>query len=114
MELVTLTPTDLPIAADDTTDGAEPPLRIQEVADQVGLTTRSIRYYEEIGLLPDGEARMAGSHRLYEQADLDRLLDAMRLKSRLAVSLDELKELLAAEDARAALRHELSRAAFEP
>jgi len=89
-------------------------LRIGDLARLAGTTARTIRYYEEIGLLPDGGARMAGSHRLYDKADLDRLLDVMRLKSLLGVSLDELKELIAAEDARAALRSELSRGDVEP
>jgi DNA-binding transcriptional MerR regulator len=84
-------------------------LRIGDLARLAGTTARTIRYYEEIGLLPDGGARMAGSHRLYDDADLERLREVMRLKSLLGVSLDELKELIAAEDARAHLRSELSR-----
>jgi len=89
-------------------------LRIGDLARLAGTTARTIRYYEEIGLLPDGGARMAGSHRLYDEADLERLLEVMRLKSLLGVSLDELKELIAAEDARAALRTELRRDDVEP
>ncbi len=89
-------------------------LRIGDLARLAGTTARTIRYYEEIGLLPDAGARMAGSHRLYEEADLERLLEVMRLKSLLGVSLDELKELIAAEDARAALRSELRRDDVEP
>ena len=42
-------------------------IRIGEVAERVGITPRTIRYYEEIGLLPGGE-RQKGSHRLYEDA----------------------------------------------
>jgi MerR family transcriptional regulator, repressor of the yfmOP operon len=89
-------------------------LRIGDLARLAGTTARTIRYYEEIGLLPDGGARMAGSHRLYDAGDLERLREVMRLKSLLGVSLDELKELIAAEDARAALRSELSRDDVEP
>jgi DNA-binding transcriptional MerR regulator len=80
-------------------------LRIGEVARRVGTTPRTIRYYEEIGLLP-AEGRSAGQHRLYSERDVAHLRDALRLKEVLGVSLDELKELLAAEDARAALREE--------
>ena len=80
-------------------------LRIGEVAKLVGTTPRTIRYYEEIGLLP-AEGRSAGQHRLYSERDVAHLRDALRLKEVLGVSLDELKELLAAEDARAALREE--------
>jgi DNA-binding transcriptional MerR regulator len=81
-------------------------LRIGEVAKRVGTTPRTIRYYEEIGLLPAGGARESGRHRLYGERDVARLRDALRLKELLGVSLDELKELLEAEEARAALREE--------
>jgi DNA-binding transcriptional MerR regulator len=79
-------------------------LRIGEVARRVGTTPRTIRYYEEIGLLPAEGARESGRHRLYGERDVQRLRDALRLKELLGVSLDELKELLEAEEARAALR----------
>jgi MerR family transcriptional regulator, repressor of the yfmOP operon len=81
-------------------------LRIGEVAKQVGTTPRTIRYYEEIGLLPGEDARESGRHRLYGERDVERLREALRLKELLGVSLDELKELLAAEEARAAIRDE--------
>jgi MerR family transcriptional regulator, repressor of the yfmOP operon len=81
-------------------------LRIGEVAKRVGTTPRTIRYYEEIGILPGGGERESGRHRLYGEAEVERLREALRLKELLGVSLDELKELLAAEDARAALRAE--------
>ncbi len=91
------------------TAGATRGLRIGDLARLAGTTPRTIRYYEEIGLLPDGDARLAGAHRLYGEADVERLREVMRLKALLGVSLDELKELIAAEDARAALRTELQR-----
>jgi MerR family transcriptional regulator, repressor of the yfmOP operon len=81
-------------------------LRIGEVARRVGTTPRTIRYYEEIGLLPGEDARESGRHRLYGERDVDRLREALRLKELLGVSLDELKELLAAEESRAAIRDE--------
>ena len=81
-------------------------LRIGEVAKRVGTTPRTVRYYEEIGILPSGGGREAGRHRLYGERDVQRLTDALRLKELLGVSLDELKELLEAQDARAALREE--------
>jgi DNA-binding transcriptional MerR regulator len=83
-----------------------PTLRIGEVAKLVGTTTRTIRYYEEIGLLAGGDEREAGRHRLYADADVERLREALRLKALLGVSLDELKELLEAEEARGVLRQE--------
>jgi DNA-binding transcriptional MerR regulator len=89
-------------------------LRIGEVAKLVGTTPRTIRYYEEIGLLPESPDRASGSHRLYTQDEVDRLLEVMRLKSLLGVSLEELKTLLTAEEARSAVRAQLRREDVEP
>jgi DNA-binding transcriptional MerR regulator len=84
-------------------------LRIGDVAKLVGTTPRTIRYYEEKGLLPLAEGRHAGQHRLYADADVERLRDVLRLKELLGLSLEELKELVAAEDERALLRSEFRR-----
>ena len=81
-------------------------LRIGEVAKRVGTTPRTIRYYEEIGILPSEGGRESGRHRLYGEREVQRVADALRLKELLGVSLDELKELLEAEETRAALREE--------
>jgi DNA-binding transcriptional MerR regulator len=86
---------------------APPTLRIGEVARLVGTTTRTIRYYEEIGLLPGGPDRESGQHRVYGEDEVERLRDALRLKELLGLSLDELKAVLEAEHARAAIRAEL-------
>jgi len=82
------------------------PLRIGDVARLVGTTTRTIRYYEEIGLLAGGPERVSGQHRLYDGADVERLREVIRLKELLGVSLDELKALVEVESARATLRRE--------
>jgi DNA-binding transcriptional MerR regulator len=84
--------------------GAE--LRIGEVAKLAGTTPRTIRYYEEIGLLPIAGGREPGTHRTYAEADVERLTELLRLKDLLGVSLEGLKELVEAEDARASLRRE--------
>jgi DNA-binding transcriptional MerR regulator len=81
-------------------------LRIGEVAKLTGTTPRTIRYYEEIGLLPAPGDRVPGAHRSYREEDVERLTELLRLKDLLGVSLEELKELVSAEDARAALRRE--------
>ena len=78
-------------------------IRIGEVAERVGVTPRTIRYYEEIGLLP-GSSRIKGAHRLYDDSDVERLTELTRLRDLLNLSLDELKELVEAEEARAVLR----------
>ena len=75
-------------------------LRIGDVAKLAGTTPRTIRYYEEIGLLPEAPERPAGGHRLYTPAEVERLREVMRLKELLGVTLDELKDLLTAEEAR--------------
>jgi DNA-binding transcriptional MerR regulator len=90
------------------------PLRIGDVARLVGTTPRTIRYYEEIGLLPEAASRPSGQHRTYTEAEVERLREVMRLKSLLGVSLEELKTLLSAEEARAMVRAELRRDGVHP
>ena len=63
-----------------------------------GTTPRTIRYYEEIGLLAAPASASAGSHRLYDEADVERLREVLRLKRLLGLSLEELRELVAAEE----------------
>jgi DNA-binding transcriptional MerR regulator len=89
-------------------------LRIGDVARLVATTPRTIRYYEEIGLLPEAPARPSGQHRLYTHAEVERLREVMRLKDLLGVSLDELKTLLTAEEARAEVRAQLEREDVPP
>ena len=72
--------------------------RIGDVADEVGITARTIRYYEELGLLDGGNARDKGQHRSYDDTDIARLRELVRLRDLLNLSLDELVAL--ADDAR--------------
>lgn len=81
---------------------SDPTLKIQEVADQVGLTTRSIRYYEEIGLL--NPARSGGSYRLYDLEDVARLEFIKGLRDDAGFSLAEIGQMLEDENARARTR----------
>jgi len=81
-------------------------VRIGEVAERTGTTARTIRYYEELGLLDEPGAREKGKHRSYTESDVERLSDLIRLRELLGVSLDELKTIVEAEEARAALRRE--------
>jgi MerR family transcriptional regulator, repressor of the yfmOP operon len=89
-------------------------LRIGDVAKLAGTTPRTIRYYEEIGLLPNAPERPSGGHRLYTQAEVERLREVIRLKELLGVTLEELKDLLTAEEARAAVRAQLQRDDVHP
>ena len=84
---------------------AQRTLRIGEVAEQTGTTPRTIRYYEEIGLLPGGD-RVQGKHRCYTAADVERINEIVRLRDLLGLSLEQLSQLLEAETARAELRRE--------
>jgi len=77
--------------------------RIGEVAQRVGVTTRTIRYYEELGLLGSDTGRPKGAHRLYSETDIARLQGLIRLRDLLGLSLDELVELAEAEEARGLL-----------
>lgn len=81
-------------------------LRIGELARRAGTTVRTVRYYEEIGVLPGADGREAGAHRSYDEDDVERLQQLLRLRDLLGLSLDELRELVAAEHAREARRAE--------
>ena len=78
--------------------------RIGELAELVGASPRTIRYYEERGLLPAPEGHSKGQHRTYGETDVSRLRELMRLRDLLGLPLEELKDLLEAEEARALLR----------
>jgi DNA-binding transcriptional MerR regulator len=78
-------------------------LRIQEVASELGLTTRSIRYYEELGLL-NPAARSQGDYRLYDTSDVERLRFIKALRDDAGFSLTEIGRLLEDEAARARTR----------
>jgi DNA-binding transcriptional MerR regulator len=82
-------------------------LRIQEVASELGLTTRSIRYYEELGLLSPA-ARSDGSYRLYDASDIDRLRFIKGLRDDAGFSLAEISQLLEDEAARVRSREAYS------
>jgi DNA-binding transcriptional MerR regulator len=66
-------------------------LSIGELGAETGLSTRTIRYYEELGLLP-GVRRRAGGRRVYGAAERERLRFIQRLKA-LGCSLAEIREL---------------------
>jgi len=87
----------------------EKPLRIGELAELTGTTPRTIRYYEEIGLLGSLEARQQGKHRSYTQADVERVREIVRLRDLLGLSLEQLSQLVEAEAARAEIRREFRR-----
>lgn len=69
------------------------------MAEQVGLTTRAIRYYEEQGLL-EPAARSEGDYRLYDQSDVERLRFIRGLRDDAGFSLGHIRQLLEDEAAR--------------
>jgi MerR family transcriptional regulator, repressor of the yfmOP operon len=70
---------------------SSPPFAIGDLACQVGLTPRTIRYYEDIGLL-NSIRRVESGRRIYTEEDVRRLRFIKRLKV-LGLSLEEMKEL---------------------
>ena len=65
--------------------------QIGEAAERTSLTQRTLRYYEEKGLLKT-PTRMDGGFRLYSDEDLDRLERIKELKDLLGFSLADIKE----------------------
>jgi MerR family transcriptional regulator, repressor of the yfmOP operon len=70
---------------------------MEEVTERLGITSRTLHYYEEIGLLPD-VARTEGRHRVYDEEMLDRIAHILRLKQVLGASLQEIRDILQAEE----------------
>jgi DNA-binding transcriptional MerR regulator len=66
-------------------------LAIGEVCERTGLSPRTVRYYEELGLLP-GVRRRAGGRRVYGPDELERLRFIQRLKA-LGLPLAEIRDL---------------------
>ena len=80
-------------------------VRIGELAVRAGVSTRTLRYYEELGLLvPSG--RSAGGARRYSEADADRLFRIRELQELMGLNLDEIGTILRGEDRLQALRTE--------
>jgi DNA-binding transcriptional MerR regulator len=77
--------------------------RIGELARRAGATPRAVRYYEEVGLLPE-RGRPRGRHRMYDVEDVQRLKELLHVKETLGLSLGELRTWSDAEAARAGLR----------
>lgn len=91
---------DAPAVASD-----EPYLQIGEVAERTGVTQRTLRFYEEKGLLKP-PTRMEGGFRLYSEADIQRVERIKRLQQLLGFALAEIKEMVEAEEVKMQLRAE--------
>jgi len=71
--------------------------KIDDVAKECGLTKRAIRYYEEIGLIPQPE-RSEGGYRLYTEQHIERLKQIMNVRDVLGFSLQEVQEYISISD----------------
>lgn len=78
-------------------DSNDPYLQIGEVAERTGVTQRTLRFYEEKGLLKP-PSRMDGGFRLYSEADVKRVTHIRRLQDLLGVALADIKEMVDAEE----------------
>lgn len=72
-------------------------LKIGEVATESGLPVKTIRYYEEIGLLTPNVLRSESGYRLFEVTVLNRLAFIKRAQG-LGLTLTEIKDILAVHD----------------
>jgi MerR family mercuric resistance operon transcriptional regulator len=71
----------------------EPPLRVGQLAEATSVPTKTIRYYEQVGVLP-APSRSAAGYRQYYRRDIDRLLFVRRARS-LGLPLAQLRDLTA-------------------
>jgi len=78
-------------------DANEAYLQIGEVAERTGVTQRTLRFYEEKGLLKP-PSRMDGGFRLYSEDDVKRVEQVRRLQDLLGVTLAEIKEMVDAQE----------------
>ncbi len=76
---------------------------IEQVATRTGLTKRTLRYYEEVGLLPP-TGRTEGNYRRYSESDVQRLERIKELRDLLGFSLSDIRDLLHVEEEREQIR----------
>lgn len=76
---------------------------IEQVSTRTGLTKRTLRYYEEMGLLPPTD-RTEGNYRRYSEADLQRIDRIKELRDLLGFSLTDIRQLLSTEDERGQIK----------
>ena len=78
-------------------DAVEPGIRITDAATRVGVSARTLRYYEELGLLTPS-LYTAGGERRYTLDDLAHLQRILELREVLGMNLDEIREFLSLEN----------------
>ncbi|MDI9260493.1 MerR family transcriptional regulator [Alicyclobacillus sendaiensis] len=70
---------------------------VEAVAERLGVTPRTLHYYEEKGLIPE-VPRTPGGHRVYDEDTIERIEHILRLKEALGYSLQEIRSILDTED----------------
>lgn len=76
---------------------------VEEASAKLGVTARTLHYYEEIGLIRE-VPRREGGHRIYDEAAIARIAHILRLKTLLGISLQDIRPILEAEEELAALK----------
>jgi DNA-binding transcriptional MerR regulator len=88
--------------------GDTPLLQIGEVAERTGVTQRTLRFYEEKGLLQP-PSRLEGGFRLYSEDDVQRVERIKRLQTLLGFTLADIKEMVEGEEIKSQIRAEYRR-----
>lgn len=87
-------------------------LTVDMVVHRLGVTSRTLHYYEEVGLLPN-VGRTSGGHRVYDAETVHRLEQILELKETLGYSLKEIRRILQVEEALDDLREKFHRGNLE-
>jgi DNA-binding transcriptional MerR regulator len=77
---------------------ASPGRRIGEVAELTGVTPRTLRYYEEVGLIAPGARTLPTQGRRYSEAEVERVRRIREMQQFLGADLGEIRDVLTAED----------------
>jgi DNA-binding transcriptional MerR regulator len=81
--------------------------RIGEVARELGVTTRTLRYYQEVGLI--APSTTPGGTRIYTDDDIVRVRRILELRGVMGFDLDRIRLILSSEDRLAEMRAEVQR-----
>ncbi len=88
------------------TDGdASTLVRIGAVSQRLGLSERTLRYYEEVGLITPAQ-HQPGASRRYCESDIARIARVREMQELLGFNLDDIRAVMGAEDRLNALRAE--------
>lgn len=90
---------------EEMTGTSEAYLQIGEVAERTGVTQRTLRFYEEKGLLKP-PSRLEGGFRLYSEDDVLRVEQIRRLQTLLGFTLADIKEMVEGDEVKSQIRAE--------